>query len=188
MMKWRRKIIECALSSRKVDPPITTFLIFVANALTYQNHTTQFFTTLYQCHEKAARTCIQSLTKSPHHTISYHTMQYNINACTIQSHTAQFQHTMPGKFIFIVAGVVETAQLIWRVKDLRRNDLPSRRCQRVVGRGALPKGAPPKPTLPRYPMLPNALGNIGNGTTQLFQFLFYPFSSLSSSKLENGKI
>ena len=39
MMKWRRKIIECALSSRKVDPPITTFLIFVANALTYQNHT-----------------------------------------------------------------------------------------------------------------------------------------------------
>ena len=52
MMKWRRKIIECALSSRKVDPPITTFLIFVANALTYQNHTTQFFTTLYQCHEK----------------------------------------------------------------------------------------------------------------------------------------
>ena len=32
------EIIECALSSRKVDPPITTFLIFVANALTFQNH------------------------------------------------------------------------------------------------------------------------------------------------------
>ena len=76
MMKWRRKIIECALSSRKVDPPITTFLIFVANALTYQNHTTQFFTTLYQCHEKAARNCIQSLTQTPHQTISYRTMQY----------------------------------------------------------------------------------------------------------------
>ena len=73
MMKWRRKIIECALSSRKVDPPITTFLIFVANALTYQNHTTQFFTTLYQCREEAARTCLQSLTKTPHQTISYHT-------------------------------------------------------------------------------------------------------------------
>ena len=82
MMKWRRKIIECALSSRKVDPPITTFLIFVANALTNQNHTTQFFTTLYQCREEAARTCLQSLTKTPPHTISYHTIQYE-NACAL---------------------------------------------------------------------------------------------------------
>ena len=180
MMKWRRKIIECALSSRKVDPPITTFLIFVANALTYQNHTTQFFTTLYQCHEKAARTCIQSLTKSPHHTISYHTMQYNINACTIQSHTAQFQHTMVGKFIFIVAGVVETAQLIWRVKDWRRNHLPSRRCQRDV---EVPSRKVPRPNQPFpgtqcYPMVLTITSN----------FSSTPFPALSSSQLENGRI
>ena len=78
MMKWRRKIIECALSSRKVDPPITTFLIFVANALTYQNHTTQFFTTLYQCHEKPLAHAYKVLPKP-------HTKQFLTTLCNTKT-------------------------------------------------------------------------------------------------------
>ena len=91
-------------------------------------HTRQFLTAL--CNTK---------------TIQYNTKSY----CSIPS-----LHTIPGKFSFIVTGVVETAQLISRVKDWRRNDLPSRRCQRVVEVPSR-KNAPPKPTLPQYPMEPN---------------------------------
>ena len=93
MMKWRRKIIECALSSRKVDPPITTFLIFVANALTFKTtqhnslpHSTNAMKSLSHLSTKSYQN------PTPHSFLPHYAIQKRLcntkSYCTIPIHYA----------------------------------------------------------------------------------------------------